>query len=146
MADHLDEVLTAVGDCGYDYAESSLDVARPENNERFAERCRAKGLRAVSLYTGGRLHEESASTEMVAKILAAAKVCKAQGFSIINCNPDPIGREKTDVELTTQVNALKHLGAGLDLLGMKLGIHHHTPEMRNRAREFHFNFENRGML
>ncbi len=142
MAEHLDEILSAVRDCGYDYAESSLDSVRPENNERFAARCRAKGLRPVSLYTGGRLHEEGKASDTVAQILAAAKICKTQGFSIINCNPDPIGREKTDVELSTQVRALKQLGDGLNSLGMKLGIHHHTPEMRNRAREFHFNFEN----
>ncbi|MSU62626.1 MAG: sugar phosphate isomerase/epimerase [Pedosphaera sp.] len=142
MADHLDEILSAVRDCGYDYAESSLDYGRPENNEQFAARCRAKGLRPVSLYTGGRLHEEGKAPDTVARILAAAKVCTTQGFSIINCNPDPIGREKTDVELSTQVRALKQLGVGLNSLGMKLGIHHHTPEMKNRAREFHFNFEN----
>jgi inosose dehydratase len=94
------------------------------------------------LYTGGTLHEEGKAAEAVRRILEAAKVCAANGFQVINCNPDPIGREKTDQELTVQVAALKELGTGLNRLGMRLGIHHHAPELRNRAREFHYNFQN----
>jgi inosose dehydratase len=59
---------------------------------------------------------------------------------VLSCNPDPIGREKTEAELRTQVDALTKLGEGLNALGMKLGIHHHMPEMANQAREFHYNF------
>jgi inosose dehydratase len=40
------------------------------------------------------------------------------------------------------VAALKDLGQGLKELGLKLGIHHHLPEMANNAREFHYNFRN----
>jgi len=77
----------------------------------------------------------------VAKILAAAKVCQQAGFQVISCNPAPIGREKTDEELKTQAAALAELGAGLNGLGLRLGIHHHMPEMANGAREFHYNFK-----
>jgi len=142
MSEHLDEILSAVRDCGYDYAEGTLDILQPENNARFAERCRSRGLRPVSFYTGGRLHEAGQAGETVQKILAAANMARAAGYAVINCNPDPIGREKTDQELTTQVTALRELGAGLNQLGLRLGIHHHTPELRNRARELHYNFEN----
>lgn len=142
MSEHINEVLSAVRDCGYDYAESTLDLDRPENNVHFADRCKSKGLRPVSLDTGGRLHEEGKASETTQKILDAAKICRTAGYSIINCNPDPIGREKTDQELTTQVRALQGLGTGLNQLGMRLGIHHHGPELRNRAREFHYNFQN----
>ena len=77
----------------------------------------------------------------MAKILAAAKVCQQAGFQVISCNADPIGREKTDEELKTQAAALSELGEGLNALGMKLGVHHHMPEMANHAREFHYNFD-----
>ena len=73
--------------------------------------------------------------------LAAAKVCQQAGFQVISCNADPIGREKTDEELKTQAAALSELGEGLNALGMKLGVHHHMPEMANHAREFHYNFD-----
>jgi inosose dehydratase len=140
--ENLGEVLSAIRDAGYDYAEGSLDMNEPQNNVRFAEQLKAKGLCPVSFYTGGRLYEEGKAREIVRKLLEAAKLCRKEGFSIINCNPDPIGREKTEAELKVQVEALKELGQGLKQLNMRLGIHHHTPEMKNKAREFHFNFRN----
>ena len=139
--ERVDEVLSALRDAGYDYAELSVDLGKPENNAAFAEKLRKKGMQPVSLYTGGRLHDDKAEAT-VERILTAAKTCKAAGFSVINCNPDPISREKTDDELKKQVTALKLLGGGLKQMGLRFGIHHHTPEMTNGAREFHHNFRN----
>jgi inosose dehydratase len=136
----VEEVISALRDTGYDYLEAYLDVAHPEENGRFADQLRAKGLQPVSLYTGARLHDAGAAKEAVAKVLQAARVSQQAGFRVLSCNPDPIGREKTDQELETQVGALTDLGEGLNSLGMKLGIHQHTPEMANHAREFHYNF------
>ncbi len=140
LNDHLDEVFSALRDAGYDFAEGFLDVANPEANLRFAERLRARGLRPVTLYTGARLHDEQAG-EVVQRLLTAARACREAGFQVINCNPDPIGREKTEAELQRQVAALIELGRGLQALGLKLGLHHHTPELANQAREFHYNFQ-----
>jgi inosose dehydratase len=136
------EVISALRDSGYDYLETFMDVNRPEENARFAAQLRAKGLQPVSLYTGARVHEAAKAGQTVAKILAAAKVCQQAGFSVVSCNADPIGREKTDEELKTQAAALAELGEGLNALGMKLGVHHHMPEMASQAREFHYNFRN----
>jgi inosose dehydratase len=135
VSDQMDEVLSALRDSGYDYLEAFMDVNLPENNERLAERMRAKGLTPVCLYTGARLHEAQTAGESVRKLLEAARGCKKAGFSVINCNPDPIGRPKTDPELEVQAKALTELGAGLKELGIRLGIHNHTPEMENNARE-----------
>ena len=137
----VEEVIAALRDTGYDYLETFMDLGRPEENGEFAEQLRAKGLRPVSLYTGARLHEAAQAGAVVAKILAAAKVCHQAGFQVISCNADPIGREKTEEELKTQAAALSELGEGLNALGLKLGVHHHMPEMANHAREFHYNFD-----
>jgi inosose dehydratase len=137
----VEEVISALRDTGYDYLETFMDVGRPEENAKFAEQLTAKGLQPVSLYTGARLHETAQAGAVVAKILAAAKVCQQAGFQVISCNPDPIGREKTDAELKTQAAALSEFGEGLNALGLKLGVHNHTPEMANHAREFHYNFD-----
>lgn len=137
----VDEVISALRDCGYDYLENFMNSAQPEENAKFAEQLKAKGLRPVSLYTGGRFHEAGKASETVARLVTTAKVCKEAGFSVISCNPDPIGREKTDEELKTQVEALAQFGRELKGLGMQLGIHHHMPEMANEAREFHYNFK-----
>ncbi len=138
----INGVISALADAGYDYLESFMDVGKPENIAKLAEQFRARGLKPVSIYTGARLHEAAKAFDNVAGILAAAKICKQAGFKVISCNPDPIGREKTDEELKTQVSALNELGLGLKELGMQLGVHHHMPEMANKAREFHYNFRN----
>ena len=137
----VEEVISALRDSGYDYLESFMDVAKPEENARFATQLRAKGLQPVSMYVGARLHEADKAGEVVSKILAAAKICREAGFQVISCNADPIGREKTDEELKTQAAALSDLGEGLNSLGLKLGVHQHLPEMANGAREFHYDFD-----
>jgi inosose dehydratase len=134
------EVISALRDAGYDYLENFMNVGQPEENARFAEQLKAKGLKPVSLYMGARLHEAERATQVVANILKAAKVCQEAGFQVISCNADPIGREKTDEELKTQTAALSELGQGLNALGMRLGVHQHLPEMANHAREFHYDF------
>jgi inosose dehydratase len=138
---NVEEVISALRDTGYDYLESNMDVGRPEENAKFAEQLRAKGLQPVSLYTGARVHEAAQAGKVVANILTAAKVCQQAGFQVISCNADPIGREKTDEELKTQTAALSELGTGLNALGLKLGMHQHMPEMANHARELHYTFD-----
>jgi inosose dehydratase len=136
----IEDVISALRDAGYHYLENFMDVNRPEENARFAERLRTKGLQPVSLYVGARIHEDGKAPEVVSRILAVAHICQQAGFRVISCNADPIGREKSDEELKTQAAALTELGEGLNTLGLKLGVHQHLPEMANRAREFHYDF------
>jgi inosose dehydratase len=138
---NVEDVISALRDSGYDYLEGFMDRKQPEANGKFAEQLRAKGLQPVSIYTGAHLHEAAKVGEVVAEILAAAKVCQQAGFQVISCNAAPIKREKTDEELKTQAAALAELGQGLNALGLKLGMHHHMPEMANHAREYHYNFD-----
>ncbi len=140
LSKHLDDVLGALRDAGYDYAEGSLDVGTPDNNGKFAERLRKKGLRPVSLYTGGAAHVLGQATQTCERIAKAAREAAKAGFGIINFNPDPIGRPKTDRELEVQADALAELGEELSRMGVRLGIHHHTPELANGGLEFHSNF------
>jgi inosose dehydratase len=137
---HLDEVLSALRDAGYDYAEHNLS-SQAEGNAKFAERLKAKGLRPVCLYTGGAFHEADKAEQNVARLVTAARGAKEAGFQVINCNPNPIGRDKTDEELATQTHWLGIFGQKLRELGLHLGIHNHTPEMKNGAKEFHANFQ-----
>ncbi len=138
LEDNLDEVFSALRDAGYDYAEHGLS-ADPEANVRLGDRLKSKGLRPVSLYTGGAFHEEKAADVQIERLVVGARGAKEAGFSVINCNPDPIGRAKTDAELNTQAQSLNAFGQRLREMGMQLGIHNHTPEMQNDAKEFHHN-------
>jgi inosose dehydratase len=135
--ENLDEVLAAVRDCGFEFLEGFVDLEHPENNTRLAERMRAKGLKPVCIYTNAAFHEPRKADESVEKIIRAARVCRDSGFSIIDLNANPVGREKTDDELKTQAAALNKLGAEFKKIGLRLGIHNHMPEMANGAREFH---------
>ena len=137
----LGEVFKALKDCGYDYAEGNLDITTPANNGKFADRLRKHGLKPVSLYTGGPMHVLGKASETAERIARAAKEASKAGFGILNVNPDPIGRPKTEKELAIQADALTELGEELAQLGMKLGIHHHTPELADGAKEFHWNFQ-----
>ncbi len=140
LSEHLDETFRALRGLGYDYAEATLDVVNPDNNARLAERMSKAGLKPVSFYTGGAVHVLGKATETVERIGRAAREAAKAGFGIVNFNPDPIGRDKTDPELAIQADALRDLGEELASGGIKLGIHHHTPELRNGAKEFHSNF------
>jgi inosose dehydratase len=139
--DHVGEVFSLAHDAGYDYVEVNLDTVQPAMNLVVAELMKEKGLQPVTLYTGARLHDDKAG-QAVKRILAIAKICQEAGFFLLSCNPDPIGRAKTDVELANQAAAVKDLGQGLAAIGMKLGLHQHLPEMADNAREFHHLFRN----
>jgi len=136
------ETMSVLRDCGYDYIEPSIDISRPDSIGTLAEQMKSKGLRPVSVYCGPRLHEAEKVRAVIDQTMAAARACAASGFEVISCNAAPIGREKTDDALKTQAAALAELGRGMRELGLRLGIHHHLPEMTNNAREFHHNFRN----
>jgi sugar phosphate isomerase/epimerase len=140
LGEHLDEVFAALKDAGYDYAEGNLDTGSPENIRRFADALRKRGLKPVSLYTGGALHTDEAARTTAERITKAAAVAVSEGFRIVNYNVDPIGRLKTDTELEVQGKALAALGAALSKLGVRLGLHHHTPEFAGGAKEYHAMF------
>lgn len=133
---HLDEVFSAIRDCGYDFAEGFVDLKTPEKNAELIELMRKKGLTPVCLYTNAPLHDDKAD-ESIAQLIAAAKVCRDSGVRVIDINPQPIGREKTDAELKKQVESLNKLGVEFEKLGVRFGIHNHTPEMLSGHREFY---------
>ena len=136
----LPAVLGDLHELGYDYLEGNLDSNQPENNAKLAAEMKSKGLIPLTLYTGAALHQADKAKETVSRILSAARVAHGEGFRLLSVNADPIGREKTDAELANQAAALGDLGKGLNEIGMRMGVHHHTPEMANHAREFHYNF------
>jgi len=138
---HMDEVLSAVRDCGYEFLEAFVDLQNPDNNLRLGEQMRAKGLKPICIYTTLALHDAGKAEENIARLVSAAKACRKAGFTIIDLNPAPIGREKTDQELRTQSAALNKVGYELKQIGLHLGIHNHMPEMANGAREFHFDLD-----
>ena len=133
--------LALVAEAGFSNIEGNLDFcATDESTGTLDERLKALGLGLAGLYAGGALHEEDAARD-VATILDQAPRAKALGCPGVTCNPNPIGREKTDAELANQAAALNDIGAGLAELGLFFGVHTHAPEMSHNAREFRYNLD-----
>jgi len=137
----MPEYLAMTAEAGFANVETGLTYcATDESTQAFADRLKRAGLGLAGLYSGGALHAEHAASAVQA-ILDQAARAKAIGCPGVTCNPDPIGREKTDAELATQASALNDVGAGLAELGLFFGIHTHAPEMSHNAREFRHNLD-----
>jgi len=137
----LPEYLALSAEAGFSTVETGLTYcATDESTEAFAAKLETAGLGLAGLYSGGALHAEGAAAA-VAAILDQAARAKAIGCPGVTCNPDPIGREKTNAELATQASALSDVGAGLAELGLFFGIHTHAPEMSHNGREFRHNLD-----
>jgi sugar phosphate isomerase/epimerase len=137
----LPEYLALTAEAGFSNVETGLAYcATEESTQAFEGKLKAAGVGLAGLYSGGALHAEGAAAAVEA-ILDQAARAKAIGCPGVTCNPDPIGREKTDAELATQASALNDVGAGLAALGLFFGIHTHAPEMSHNAREFRHNLD-----
>jgi inosose dehydratase len=70
--------------------------------------------------------------------VALAEETKASGVRGIVTNPSPKPNQgrKTDEELALQSRLLNNLGEELRKLGVRLMVHHHTPELVENAREW----------
>ena len=87
------------------------------------------------------MHEAAAAEKSVNDALELARLLKPRGTRVIIVNPipKPNNAPKTDEELNTQARYVAQLGDELYKLGMKLALHHHTPELINNQREWrHF--------
>ncbi|MDA1192998.1 MAG: sugar phosphate isomerase/epimerase [Candidatus Poribacteria bacterium] len=140
--DRLDEVFADVAAAGIDAVEGWLSwVETPEKLAGVKQLAEKHGLAIPSLYTGGAYHSADDGAKAVARIAREAEIARELGCGMINTNPNPIGRDKTDDELKTQAANLNALGERLRSLDMALVIHNHDPEIRNDAREFRLNAE-----
>jgi sugar phosphate isomerase/epimerase len=135
------EALASIAEAGFSGIETNLNqCASDEACGKLAGQLGEAGLGLAGLYAGGALHDENAANT-VAQILGWAQRAKDIGCPGVTCNPQPIGREKTDAELATQASALDEVGAGLADTGMFFGVHTHAPEMSHNAREFRANLD-----
>ena len=139
LSDDYDQVLSSIRDMGLATAEASLPEGGPEAVGEWAQLLRDHDLEPVSLYSGGAFHTDDLAAATTERLAAAGEAMADQGFSVLDVNPDPIGREKTDAELVAQARGLEGLGSALREMGIALGLHNHTPEMLSEGREFHHN-------
>lgn len=133
----LDDCLTEVAAAGYEGVEGWCDLHFGDDAaaERTAATVRRHGLRMCSAYGGGCLHDPARAQGTIASVLAAADRARRfdLGFRGVSFNPEAV--RKSDAQLAVQCANLERLGAALAERGLFLGIHNHTPEIREEARE-----------
>jgi inosose dehydratase len=110
----------------------------PKLRGRTIATAKKHGITVPITYCGGPMHTVGGAEKTTAVVLEVAEVAAAAGTNAINLNPDPIGRAKTDDELSVQAANLNRLGEALGKRGQKLFVHHHNPEMADNAREWRY--------
>jgi inosose dehydratase len=138
-----DEALRETHQAGYPRVELSDPFFKPEVREHTRELLTKFELIPESVYAGTTMHEAQAAESSIQAVLELAEFLKPLGTRVIITNPSPKPKpeRKSDNELKTQAHYINQLGAALNLQGMKLLLHHHTPELIDNAREWWYELE-----
>lgn len=138
-----DEALRQTHQAGYQRVELSDPFFKPEVREHTRELLAKFALKPESVYASSTLHEAPAAETSIQAVLELAEFLKPLGTRLIITNPSPKPNQgtKSDDELKTQAHYVNQLGAALHHRGMKLLLHHHTPELRDNAREWWYELQ-----
>ena len=138
-----EDALRDTHQAGYQRIELSSDFFKPEVREQTRELLAKFALRPESVYAGTTLHEAAAADKSLPMVLELAGFLKPLGTRVIITNPSPKPNQerKSDEELKTQVSYINQLAAELRRQGINLLLHHHTPELRDNAREWWYEME-----
>lgn len=110
----------------------------PETSSLTAELLKKHGMEVPIVYSGARLHDVTAGSS-IERVVKLARASRELGCGLMNVNPDPKPRQelKTEDELKKQARGVEQLRAELKREGMGLALHHHSPEMKDGAREWY---------
>jgi len=138
LAEGVAEVLASFHGAGYRRVELNQDFFKPELRETTFALLAKYNLAPETIYAGTTMHEAAVAEKSVKEAVELARLLKPHGTRVIVTNPSPKPGQarKTDEELDTQANYVNQLGAELHQQGMKLALHHHTPELVDNAREW----------
>ncbi|HZT29018.1 MAG TPA: sugar phosphate isomerase/epimerase [Bryobacteraceae bacterium] len=138
LADGVEEAFASTRRAGYRSVELMSILFQPDIREKTTEALRRHGLALPSVYHGGPMHEALAADKTIGEALALAQLVKPLGTRWIDLNPSPKphNERKSDDELAVQARSINRLGSELGKLGMRLQLHHHSPEMAENAREW----------
>jgi inosose dehydratase len=143
LAEGEEEALRETHQAGYTRVELTAEFFAPPVRERTRDLLGQFQLRPESIYANTTLHEMPAAEASIHAVLEVAAFLKPLGTRIIVTNPSPKPNQvrKSDKELKTQVHYVNQLGEALRRQGIRLLLHHHTPELRDNAREWWYELE-----
>ena len=138
LAEGVEEVLASFHGAGYHRVELNQDFFQPALRERTFALLSKYHLAPETIYAGTTLHEAAAGEKSVREVEELARLLKTRGTRVIVTNPSPkLGRApKSGEELDTQAKFVDQLASALHQQGIKLALHHHTPELAEHAREW----------
>lgn len=137
LYDGLPQLFSETRGAGFERIELMPAFFTADTRQRTEGLLRQLGFELPIVYSGARLYDDAADASIV-KVLDLAAIVKPLGCGIINVNPDPKPDQalKSDEELRKQAQEVEKLRLALEAQGMKLMLHHHSPEMKNGAREW----------
>ena len=138
LAEGVEEVLASFHGAGYRRVELNQDFFQPALRERTFTLLAKNHLAPETVYAGTTLHESAAAEKSVGAVVELARLLKPHGTRVIVTNPSPKPGQalKSEEELDTQAKNVDRLAEEISGLGMKLALHHHTPELLEHAREW----------
>jgi inosose dehydratase len=138
LAEGVEEVLASFHGAGYRRVELNQDFFQPALRERTFNLLAKYHLSPETIYAGTTLHEAAAGEKSVKEVVELGRLLKAHGARVMVTNPSPKPGQapKTEEELDTQARYVDQLAAELHQQGLKLALHHHTPELAEHAREW----------
>jgi inosose dehydratase len=139
VAEGVDDVLKSFHEAGYPRVELGTAFFTPEVREKTLALLTKYKLVPETFFPVSTMHEIAAAEKSVNDTMELARLLKPRGTRVIviNPSPKPDKTQKTDEELDLQARYVAQLGDKLHEMGLKLALHHHTPELLANAREWH---------
>jgi inosose dehydratase len=143
IAEGEDEALRETHQAGYPRIELSAEFFARDVRRQTADLLAKYQLSPESVYAGTTMHEPRAALMSIRSVMELAAFLKPLGTRVIITNPSPLPHEgrKSDHELKIQAHYVNQLGAALRRQGIRLLLHHHTPELRENAREWWYELQ-----
>lgn len=143
IADGLEEILAGSHEAGYKNVELSSEFFNPQIRSRTIALLKQYDLGMPTVFASSKLYEPAAAETSIRDIVEFAKSVKPLGVRAIVTNPQPKPQhqEKTDEELALQCRSLDEIGKELRKENLNFQIHHHTPELVNKAREWRYQLD-----
>lgn len=140
LAEVVSEVLPMARAAGFTNIELNPSFFSGELRPHTLSLLRSLNLRMPSIYVGGAMHTEANANRTIASALEYARMAAPFGCVGVVNNPDPKpgGQAKTDTELGAEADGLNRMGQALASAGFDLRVHHHTPQLENKAREWRY--------
>jgi len=144
LADGVEEMLATFKKAGYRNVDLIDGFLGPALREKTLSLLNKYELNMPTFYANSTLHNARLAEHSMRAVIELAKATKDAGVRGIVTNPSPKPNQgrKTDEELNLQARSLNALGGELQKLGMRLMVHHHTPELVEDAREWRHQLAN----